>query len=136
MRVVSVGYVALALADTLASVLDDDHRLLDLREAAVLDGGGEPLALPFGHAGMLAAALAYLRADLDRSAFPFGLLPPTFTLRELQQVHEAVRGERLNKPAFRKRLLDSGKLEGTGTRDTGGRFRPAELYRMRTEAFA
>lgn len=142
MRIVSVGYLAVALAGDLAPVLDDDHLLLPLDEVGGGDGDdvrdetGERLALPFDHADIAAAALAYLRADLDRSAFPFGLLPDTFTLRELQQVHEAVRGERLNKPAFRKRLLDSGKLVGTGVRDAGGRYRPAELYRVRAEAFA
>jgi 8-oxo-dGTP diphosphatase len=43
-------------------------------------------------------------------------------------VHEAVRGQSLNKPAFRKRLLESGKILPTGKAERGRGFRPAELY--------
>lgn len=135
-RIISIGYIALVVADQLAEVLDDDHQLVPVDSVAPGGGTGESLTLPFDHADIIQAAHAYLRADLDTSGFSFGLLPKEFTLRELQKVHEAVRGERVNKPAFRKRLLDSGKLAGTGRRDVGGPFRPAELYRVVPEAFA
>lgn len=136
MRIVSLGYVAVTTPNALAPALDDDHQLLRLDGAKVRGVAGRKQLLPFDHAEIVAAALAWLRADLDVSAFSFGLLPKAFTLRELQQVHEAVRGISLNKPAFRKRLLDSGKLLATGERDVGGPFRPAELYHVATQAFA
>lgn len=135
-RIISIGFIALVVADRLAEVLDDDHRLVPVERAMSGGGSGEGPALPFDHADIIQAAHSYLRADLDTSAFSFGLLPDEFTLRELQKVHEAVRGERVNKPAFRKRLLDSGKLAGTGRRDVGGKYRPAELYRVATETAA
>ena len=62
----------------------------------------------------------------------FALLPERFTLRALQDVHEAILGTKLNKPAFRRRMLDRGWLEPTGERESGASFRPAELYRHRT----
>ncbi len=136
MRIVSVGYVAVVAPEALASVLDNDHQLLLVAEDGVRGANGRRQALPFDHGEIIAGALAWLRADLDVSAFSFGLLPEAFTLRALQQVHEAVRGTALNKPAFRKRLLDSGKLLATGERDVGGAYRPAELYRVNGEAFA
>ncbi|TXM82077.1 NUDIX hydrolase, partial [Methylobacterium sp. WL122] len=37
----------------------------------------------------------------------------------------------LNKPAFRRRMLDRGWLVPTGAREAGTSFRPAELYRFR-----
>jgi 8-oxo-dGTP diphosphatase len=80
---------------------------------------------------IVARALSDLRRDLDRDDWAFGLLPETFSLRELQLLHEAIRGEPLNKPAFRKRLIESGRLEATGQMETGKGFRPAELYRAR-----
>ena len=59
------------------------------------------------------------------------LLPERFTLRQLQDVHEAILGTPLNKPAFRRRMLDRGWLEPTGEREAGTSFRPPELYRFR-----
>lgn len=130
MRIVSVGYLALTTADQLEPALDADHQLLALDGSVVRSASGRRQALPFDHGTIIAAALASLRADLDGSPFSFGLLPPEFSLRELQYVHEAVRGETLNKPAFRKRLVESGRIEATGRRDTDTGFRPAELYRV------
>ncbi|MFD2137122.1 hypothetical protein ACFSLT_21815 [Novosphingobium resinovorum] len=49
----------------------------------------------------------------------------------MQDVHEAILGQSLNKSAFRRRMLDRGWLEATGERETGASFRPAELFRFR-----
>ena len=91
----------------------------------------EPLALAFDHGEMLGIAMLRLRGKLDYSSVAFALLPERFTLRALQDVHEAILDTRLNKPAFRRRMLDRGWLEPTGERETGASFRPAELYRYR-----
>ena len=90
---------------------------------------GDPLPLAFDHADMLGLAVLRLRGKLDYSGVAFALLPERFTLRALQDVHEAILGVTLNKPAFRRRMLDRGWLEPTGERETGASFRPAELYR-------
>jgi 8-oxo-dGTP diphosphatase len=80
---------------------------------------------------MVALAMQRLRGKLDYSGVAFALLPERFTLRALQDVYEAILGTRLNKPAFRRRMLDRGWLEPTGEREAGTSFRPAELYRYR-----
>jgi 8-oxo-dGTP diphosphatase len=136
MRVISVAYMAVVTADQLAPVLDDDHQLLRLDGSVARAPSGRKQPLPFDHAAIIAGALDALRADLDQSPFSLGLLPPEFSLRELQEMHEAVRGQALNKPAFRKRLLESGRLEPTGRRETDKGFRPAELYRVRENQHA
>ena len=92
---------------------------------------GDPLPLAFDHAEMLGLAVLRLRGKLDYSGVAFALLPERFTLRALQDVHEAILGHPLNKPGFRRRMLDRGWLEPTGERETGASFRPAELYRHR-----
>jgi 8-oxo-dGTP diphosphatase len=97
----------------------------------VQSADGETLPLAFDHETMLGVAMLRLRGKLDYSALGFALLPGLFTLRALQDVHEAILGVRLNKPAFRRRMLDRGWLEPTGERETGASFRPAELYRYR-----
>jgi 8-oxo-dGTP diphosphatase len=92
---------------------------------------GEPLVLAFDHGEMLGLAMRRLRGKLDYSGIAFALLPERFTLRALQDVYEAILDTRLNKPAFRRRMIDRGWLVPTGERETGASFRPAELYRYR-----
>ena len=133
MRVVSIGYAALLPWRQLETSLGTEQQLCRLDGAVLRDRNGRKLSLPFDHDQIVQSAAAYLRSDLDHSLWSCGLLEEEFTLRELQQVHEAVRGRKVNKPAFRKRLRESGKLEPTGRFEVGSKFRPAELYRVRTD---
>jgi 8-oxo-dGTP diphosphatase len=96
----------------------------------VLDDDGRALPIAFDHADILGLAVKRLRGKLDYSPVGFQLLPAEFTLRQLQEIHEAVRGEELNKDSFRRRMLTSGSLEATGAREQGVLHRPAELYRF------
>jgi ADP-ribose pyrophosphatase YjhB (NUDIX family) len=91
---------------------------------------GRALPLFLDHADILGLAVKRLRGKLDYSPVGFQLLPGEFTLRELQEIHEAVRGEPLNKDSFRRRMLASGLLEATGAREREVSYRPAELYRF------
>lgn len=131
MRIVSIGYMAVADAATMAASALPSCELVPIVDGAPRSTSSRRIQLPFDHADILAQALANLQQNLDRDNWAFGLLPPAFSLRELQGLHEAIRGERLNKPAFRKRLIESGRIEPTGEMETGKGFRPAELYRVR-----
>jgi 8-oxo-dGTP diphosphatase len=91
---------------------------------------GRPLALFLDHADILGLAVRRLRGKLDYTPVGFQLLPTEFTLRELQEVHEVVRGEAVNKDSFRRRMLASGLLEATGAHERDVGYRPAELYRF------
>jgi 8-oxo-dGTP diphosphatase len=139
MRVITVAYFGLMPAARFAKALQGGSDLI-LAEIDVPwsgETGGPvtalgddgPLALAFDHADILATAILRLRGKLDYSPVGFALLPELFTLRQLQDVHEAILGMKLNKPAFRRRMLDRGWLEATGTRETGSSYRPAELFR-------
>lgn len=142
-RVITVAYFALLPEERFGPALTEAP---DLRLAAVsVDWAGETggpakaigedgraLRLAFDHSAILGLAVKRLRGKLDYSDVAFALLPELFALRELQHVHEAILGVSLNKPAFRRRLLDSGRLEATGRREAGTGFRPAELYRRKT----
>lgn len=141
-RIISVAYCALLAPDRFAAALREAPELT-LAELVVPwpgeTGGavearstnGETLRLAFDHAEMLGLAMLRLRGKLDYSDVAFALLPERFTLRALQDVHEAIVGRPLNKPAFRRRMLDTGRLEATGEREAGTSFRPAELFRHR-----
>lgn len=93
--------------------------------------GGNALGLAFDHADILGDVVKRLRGKLDYSPIGYGFLPPEFTLRDVQEVHEAILGHPLTKPAFRRKLLDRGMIEATGKKETGGAFRPAELYQVK-----
>lgn len=127
MRIVTIAYFALLPHGALAAALGGRD---DLMLAPVGTGGGLP-PLAFDHAEILDHAVTRLRGKLDYAPVAFALLPPHFTLRALQDVHEAILGTPFNKPAFRRRMLDRGWIEGTGEREEGGAFRPAELYRVK-----
>lgn len=98
--------------------------------ARALDADGTPLSLAFDHADILGDMVKRLRGKLDYTPIGFSFLPPRFTLRDAQEVHEAILNQPLTKPAFRRKLLDRHDLRATGERESGGAFRPAELYEL------
>jgi len=125
MRIVTIAYFALLPADELAAALPGRDDLM----LAPIDAIPK---LAFDHDAIVDHAVTRLRGKLDYSPIAFALLPQRFTLRALQDVHEAILGIQLNKPAFRRRMLDKGWIEGTGEREAGGAFRPAELFRVKS----
>lgn len=127
MRIIAIAYRALLSPLRIAALrLTFDQCLARIGPDGRLYRDGAPIALAFDHDTIVAHTLARLRSTIDDAAF--ALLPDRFTLRELQEVHEAVLGQPLNKPAFRRRMLERGTLRGTGDFEGGRAFRPAELY--------
>ena len=66
------------------------------------------------HRRILATALARLRGKLQYRPVVFELLPPGFTLLQLQRLVEALAGVRLHKQNFRRLVERGGLVEGTG----------------------
>lgn len=85
--------------------------------------------VPSSQAGAVHSALTMLRDRLDREPVAFRLLPPTFTLSELQQVYELLLERRLHKASFRRTLLAAHLVEPTEAWRSEGRGRPAQLFR-------
>ena len=79
-------------------------------------------------------ALLRLRAKLGYTNVAFHLLPPTFTLTELQSAYETILSRPLDKRNFRRRVIASGILEQTADKRREGSHRPATIYRFRPEA--
>jgi hypothetical protein len=92
---------------------------------------GRPLALD--HRRILASALGRLRGKIRYRPVVFELLPPAFTLFQLQRVVEALSGVRLHKQNFRRLVEEGGLVEGTGRLETRTGGRPAELFRFRRD---
>lgn len=113
-----------------------------LVEEAARDGRVAAAALPekklgismlFDHRRILATAIARLRGKMKYRPVVFELMPPGFTLLELQRTVEAISGVRLHKQNFRRLVEDQGLVERTGKYAPIARGRPAELFRFRRE---
>lgn len=91
------------------------------------------LPMQFDHRRILATAMSRLRAKLKYRPVAFELMPPVFTLYELQRTVEALLGLHVHKQNFRRLVEKGGLVERTGrmTTRTGGR--PAEQFRFRRE---
>lgn len=85
------------------------------------------------HRRILATALGRIRGKLTYRPIVFELVPEPFTLLELQRTVEALSGVGLHKQNFRRLVLGSGLVEGTGETRRTGTGRPAQLFRYRPE---
>ena len=128
-RVVSVAYYALV-------------KLLDHKAAAATDAASAKWfavskvpKLAFDHAEILAAALARLKGKVRYEPIGFELLPPKFTLSELQHLYEAVLETALDKRNFRKKVLSFDLLVPLKETRMAGRHRPAQLFSFNADKY-
>ncbi len=128
-RVVSVAYYAL--------VKLSDHRIqaaTDARNAAWFPVS-DPPSLAFDHDQILDTALARLKGKVRYRPIGFELLPPKFTLSQLQHLYEAVLETSLDKRNFRKKILAMGILEELDEVEQDVAHRAARLYRFDKPAY-
>ncbi len=92
---------------------------------------GEPMR--YDHRRILATGIARLRAKIKYRPVVFELMPPDFTLGQLQRAVEALAGRPLHKQNFRRLVEQQGLVEETGATTTGTGGRPAKLHRFRRE---
>ncbi|MBL8556010.1 MAG: NUDIX hydrolase [Phenylobacterium sp.] len=120
-RVISVAYLALLASDELRLAADTDAAQA---QWFALDALPE---LAFDHATILQRALAALGARAREVQPLFALLPPRFTLSQLQGAYEAVIGEEVEKRNFRKMVATLACVRETED-FVHGAHRPARLY--------
>jgi 8-oxo-dGTP diphosphatase len=128
-RVVSVGYYAL--------VKLSEHEAKAATDAA--NAKWFPVSkvpkLAFDHADILATAVERLKGKVRYQPIGFELLPPKFTLSQLQHLYEAVLRTDLDKRNFRKKVLSFGLLVPLKETQMMGRHRPAQLFRFDAEKY-
>ncbi len=123
-RVVTVAYFAL--------VKLSDHRVhasTDAREAAWFSVWDTP-KLAFDHADILGTALQRLKGKVRYQPIGFELLPPKFTLTQLQRLYEIILERELDKRNFRKKILSMDLLEELDEVEQDVSHRAARLYRF------
>jgi hypothetical protein len=116
-----------------AGLVEEARR--DGREVSVPRSKLAPLGEPmrFDQRRILATAIARLRAKLKYRPVVFELMPPEFTLTELQRTVEAISGRHLHKQNFRRVVETAALVEPTGEASTATGGRPAALFRFRRE---
>ncbi|KFE66193.1 NUDIX hydrolase [Hyalangium minutum] len=123
-RVVTVAYFAL--------VKLTDHRVeasTDASEAAWFSVWDTP-KLAFDHADVLGTALQRLKGKVRYQPIGFELLPPKFTLTQLQRLYEIILERQLDKRNFRKKILAMDLLEELDEVEQDVSHRAARLYRF------
>ncbi len=123
-RVVTVAYYAL--------VKLSDHRIKAATDAcdaawfAVSEAGD----LAFDHERILAVALERLKGKVRYQPIGFELLPPQFTLSQLQRLYETILETPLDKRNFRKKILGMDFLVPLDEVQKDVAHRAARLYRF------
>lgn len=120
-RVITVAYFALAPAPLKISAGSD------AKEAKWWPINNLPRPA-FDHKQIILYALERLRAKLEYTNMAWALLPPKFTLTDLQNVYEIVWDKKVDKRNFRKKVLSLGLLKPLWEMRTGLHQRPSRLY--------
>lgn len=127
-RVVTVGYYALVK-------LDRNMTDYTSRQGAVWMNVDDIHHLIMDHMDILSDALTVLQKEVLLSSTAFQLLPKKFTVRQLQNLLEAVFGIEIDNRNFRKKLFSSGILIETDEMERNVNHKPARLYTLNKSAF-
>jgi 8-oxo-dGTP diphosphatase len=84
--------------------------------------------LAFDHLAILQEALLALRTELMLKPIAFELLPPKFTLGQLQQLYEVILGTVLDKRNFRKKVSNMAYIIPINEKQVGVSHKPASYY--------
>lgn len=93
--------------------------------------------LAFDHNEILTTCLKRLKHKVRTEPVGFELLPPKFTLTELQQLYDAILNlpKKLDKRNFRKKILSMNLLVELEEIQEGVAHRPAKLYQFDREKY-
>jgi len=86
--------------------------------------------LIFDHNLIVEKALGVLRKEMRTEPLCFELLPKKFSLRQMQNLYEAILGENLDNRNFRKKIKRLDFLVSLSEREKGVNHKPAQLFRF------
>lgn len=120
-RVISTSYYSLIKMQD----IDPDHEMLSNARWCPIN---ELPELIFDHGKMVVMALGALRDEAHRKPIGFELLPPKFTIPQLQSLYEAIYQQKFDKRNFRKCILKMNLLDQLDEKDKGNSKKGAWLY--------
>jgi 8-oxo-dGTP diphosphatase len=84
--------------------------------------------MAFDHKQILEVCTKWLQKKVQEQPLAFNLLPVKFSLRQLQNVYEAILDVKLDRRNFRKKFASMGFLNDTNEMETHVTHRPGKLY--------
>jgi hypothetical protein len=121
-RFVSIGYYALVDINKVTPQKTDFDSSIDWINIQNLP------KLIMDHNEIVTYALETLRQNLDQKLIGFNLLPETFTMKEVQELYEAVYDKPFARNNFQKKMLDMNVLERLEKKFTGAANKAPYLY--------
>jgi ADP-ribose pyrophosphatase YjhB (NUDIX family) len=123
-RVITIAYYALVNADNYA--LNPGFTASDVQWFNI----HEVPKLPYDHNQILDFGFRHLKHKVRHEPIGFNLLPKKFTLHQIQQLYEAILETELDKPNFRRKLLNMNLLVPCHEKQQAVSHRAANLYRF------
>lgn len=124
-RFISIGYYALVDIKNVIpqkTELDELIQWLDIKNLP-------PMIID--HNAIVSKALDSLRLNLDKKLLAFNLLSETFTMKEAQELYEAIFDKPFARNNFQKKILDLNVLERLEKKFTGAANKAPFLYRIK-----
>src|SRR5205807_3585237 len=91
--------------------------------------------MAFDHKAILDECHAWLQKRIQEHPLGFNLLPDRFSLRELQNLYEAILDIKLDRRNFRKKFFTMGLLEDTGELESDVPHRRGKLYKFNYDRY-
>jgi len=91
--------------------------------------------MAFDHKEILDVCYTWLQKRIQEHPLGFSLLPKKFSLRELQNLYEAILDAKLDRRNFRKKFFAMDLLIDTGEYETDVPHRPGKLYHFNYEKY-
>jgi 8-oxo-dGTP diphosphatase len=124
-RVITTAYYS--LVNTKSHKLQLMHNELQWRPVYDID------VMAFDHKLILNTCLNRLREQVMEHPIVFNLIGEKFSLRELQDLYEAILGVPLDRRNFRKRIMLKNWLVDLGEMEVDVPHRPGKLYKLRPQ---
>ena len=121
-RVITIAYYALVNAENYSlnpGFTASDARWFNIHEVP---------RLPYDHNEILDFGFNHLKHKVQHEPIGFNLLPRKFTLHHIQQLYEAILETELDKPNFRRKLLNMNLLVRCHEKQKDVSHRAANLY--------
>jgi 8-oxo-dGTP diphosphatase len=91
--------------------------------------------MAFDHKEIMDACYKWLQKRIQEHPLGFNLLPDKFSLRELQNLYEAILGVSLDRRNFRKKFASMDLLIDIGEMEEDVPHRPGKLYKFNFEKY-
>jgi 8-oxo-dGTP diphosphatase len=126
-RVVTVAYCSLInVQHHKLRILENDLHWHDVKSTT---------ELAFDHQDIFDACYNRLQKRIQEHPLGFNLLPKKFSLRELQNLYEAILDIKLDRRNFRKKFFSMDFLIDTGEMEQDVPHRPGKLYKFNYEKY-